>query len=446
MSLICFPFKKEHVPTVLRNVKVAAEHPSTAVVLLVGACENTCYKQIVSAIDDANHSGTPYPVPVVTIVQNRVGTLRPGKGDGMNTALQYFMSAHKDPELGLSAPLNMIHFYDSDIESFDSMWISKAEEGMSLGYDIVRHFFARSSTDAQVTWQVTKVGFALLWPRSILPWVQQPLGGELCFSRAVVEALVQDPRVLRQSDWGIDTLYTFVTAQKGFSLFEAYVPLGKVHALYNGLGDLRNMICECFSAVQSLKDEQIKEAPTVHRIDPAGPVPTSLTQKIGYDVEKSLRLLRENWTDRQVEFLDLFSEDVRSGLLAARKWPQYMFMTEEAWIRAYAVFLEHFDLADDDWREVLFKVWVARVLNYTMRHVLRGYNVALQANTDMVMRLHTQRSIALVDSGSGASIGMNIAKKERRTASSPLTPEPWPLSATQPISPVPSEDDMCRGI
>lgn len=391
MSLVCFPFKQEHLPTILRNIKIAAEHPDVSLVLLSSACENSCHAQVSAAIDEVSESDNPYPVPVVTIVQSRLGSLRPGKGDGMNSAMNYFLSAHELPELQLEQPLARLHFYDADIESFDADWITKAEAGMSDGYDLVRHYFARSSTDAQVTWQVTKVGFALLWPSSTLPLVQQPLGGELCFSRRVVQALMADARVVRQSDWGIDTLYTFVCAQNGFSVLEAYMPQGKMHALYNGLADLKTMLCECFGAVQSLRGEDVTVPPNVHCIEPAGPVSRLIAQKIGYDVQKTLKLLRENWTERQVELLGCFSEEVRGGMLSAREWPEYMFMSEEAWIGAYQVCLEKFELGDEDWREVLFKMWVCRVLNYTMRHVVRGYSVALGENAEMVQKLHGQR-------------------------------------------------------
>lgn len=437
MSLVCFPFKKEHVPTVLRNVHIAAEHKAVSIVLLVAATENDCFREVVSAINDVIHSPTPYPVPVVVLVQERLGSLRKGKGDGMNSAMKYFLRAHQIPENNFSSPLQRLHFYDADIESFDATWISKAEAGAILGYDVVRHYFPRSSTDGQVTWQVTKVGFALLWPRTTLPWVQQPLGGELCFSRKVVEKLMGDPRVIRQSDWGIDTLYTFVCTQNGFSLLEAYVPQGKMHALYNGLRDLKTMLCECFSAMQSLKDEHVQTAPTIHRIDPPAAIPASIQQKIGYDIEKSLKLLRENWTERQVQLLDHFRDDIKAGLLDARDWPVYSFMNEDAWTSAYQVFLKNFDLGDEDWREILFKVWVARVLNYTMRHVLRGYHCALQANTDMVMKLHMARSMELFDGNRMDHLSFDGSGRKQ----SPNSPDGrWHIDATQPISPVQSDE------
>lgn len=436
MSIVCFPFKQEHVPTVLRNIEIAANHPAVSMVLLAGACVNDCFNSVSKEVSARNTSTKPYPVPVRIEVQERVGSLRSGKGDGMNSALKYFLKAHEMPENNLTAPLERIHFYDADIESFEEQWITKAEEGAALGYDVVRHYFPRSSTDAQVTWQITKVGFALLWPRTTLPWVQQPLGGELCFTRPVVEALMADERVVRQSNWGIDTLYTFVCAQKGFSLLEAYMPQGKMHALYGGLRDLKTMLCECFSAVQSLKHETVITAPTVHRIDPPAAVPSSVTSKIGYNVEKSLKLLSENWSDRQLELLTLFRSDIQDGLLAASEWPEYEFMDEDAWISAYKVFLEMFDLNDEDWREVLFKMWVARVLNYTMRHVLRGYHVALQANTDMVMKLHMKRSMEVFDHHKMSSLDLQDASSDVQSDAPPSPGADVGIKTLYPMSPM----------
>lgn len=430
MSLVCFPFKHEKVSTVLRNVTIAANHPGVSMVLLVGATENDCYRDVAQGVSDIE---SQLRAPVRLLIQRRLGnTLRGGKGDGMNTAMLYFLSAHTLPEnngrLDSEIPLQRLHFYDADIESFDDLWITKAEEGSALGYDVVRHYFPRSSTDAQITWQVTKVGFALLWSRSTLPWIQQPLGGELCFARHVVETLVADKRVIAQSNWGIDTLYTWVCAEHGFSLLEVYVPQGKMHALYGGLRDLESMVCECFDAIQSLKHETIPTDPSIHRIDPPAAVPDSITSKIGYDVQKSLKLLAEGWSKRQYELLKLFGDRVQEGMRAATDWPEYIFMDEDTWIAAYEVFLKHFNLNDPDWRALLFRMWVVRVINYTLRHVLRGYSSALQANTNMITKLHMKRSLeveALAGSASSISSG---------APSSP--PGEWEIKSKTPTSPV----------
>ena len=204
MSLVVFPFKQEDPHVVVRNIQIAAEHPSIKQVLGVGVEQEKTYRAFENAMPDIhNKTGTSIDL----ILQDRIGSKRPGKGDGMNSALKYFLE---------KTDLPRIHFYDADITSFSGDWISKAEQAADFNFGVVRHYFPRARTDAMITWMITKTGFALVWPESVLSWIGQPLGGELLITRPVVEALVADERVMAQSDWGIDTLYTFVTAQNGF--------------------------------------------------------------------------------------------------------------------------------------------------------------------------------------------------------------------------------------
>ncbi|KAJ7295653.1 hypothetical protein O6H91_Y172600 [Diphasiastrum complanatum] len=244
-SLVCFPFNEEDIVVVARNIECAASHPSVSGVLCVGFSKGETWHAIQAAKPEIEHSTGK---PIFLLQMRRIGTsLRPGKGDGMNTALAYFLD---NPQY------KRLHFYDSDIVSFSSSWISKAEKEADLDYDVVRHYFPRSSTDAMITWLVSKIGFVLLWPSSVLPAIEQPLGGEFLMSRKAAEILFANPRVRDQSDWGIDTLYTFAMAQEGLRMAEVYVPEGKVHKLYGGLQDLKTMLVECFGAVQSLKSRE----------------------------------------------------------------------------------------------------------------------------------------------------------------------------------------------
>ena len=60
---------------------------------------------------------------------------------------------------------------------------------------------------------------------------------------------------------------------------------------------------------QTLRKEQLDDNATlrgVHRVEFPKPVPESVKQKIGYCIEKTLKLLRENWSPRQKELLQLF--------------------------------------------------------------------------------------------------------------------------------------------
>lgn len=366
-SLVCFPFKEENIAFVLKNIREAAAHPRVGQVLAVAYSDTN--SPTWDAVQDARHAiEAETGTSVVLLLQRRLGSRREGKGDGMNTALRYFLE---------ETDFARIHFYDADIKSFSRDWISRGEVGADQGYDLVRHYFARSSTDGMVTWFITKVGFARLWPRSVLSNIEQPLGGELVMTRKAAKICVEDVRVLARSDWGIDTLYTFALVQANVPVLEIYSREGKVHALYGGLRDIRSMVLECFHAIQSLQGEA---APTngVHRVMSAEPPPIEITEKVGYSIEKSMRLLSEGWTARQEYLLSaFFTVHISEGMVKNKKWPNFGFMDEEAWLAAFDIFLDNFDIDDADWAELLFKMWVARVLNHTVNHCVRGYGVAM---------------------------------------------------------------------
>lgn len=384
MSLIAIPFKGETPETVLTNIEISAAHPRVSRILAVGAEEDDTFKALRARGPGlARETGKQLDV----ILQERLGNRRPGKGDGMNTALSWFLS-ETDAE--------RIHFYDADITSFTPDWITSAEEAADLGYAVVRHYFPRASTDAMITFLITRTGFALCWPASELPWFEQPLGGELLFTRKVAERFVAEERVRMQSDWGIDTAYTFHNVKFGFPTYETYRPEGKVHSLYGRLTDLHTMLVECFAAIQELdRDPQnhewykangAPEGAIVHRVEPQFQVPLVIIEKVGFDIQGTLALLLEEWTDRQETLLDHFPPDIRGGMIQNRLHPSYEFMTEEAWEEAYMTLLDHFELGDSDWEGLLFKLWVTRVLHYTVKVALRGYGFARRYRHTTIVR------------------------------------------------------------
>jgi mannosylglycerate synthase len=364
VSVVVFPFKEEDHEVVIQNVTRAAGHPRVTNVVCMGLDEASTYGAIKAAIPAVEDStGTP----VTLLLQDRIGSLRPGKGDAMNTSLHYFLEGSTQERL---------HFYDADITSFDEGWIEQAEVAADAGFDVVRHYFPRSSTDAMITWMITRTGFAMLWPESELPRIRQPLGGELLFTRSVVEQLVADDAVQAQSDWGIDTLYTFATVRSGFSVFETYVPQGKIHKLYGSLTDIQTMVIECFAAMQSLQGITV-EAASPHEIGTQAEVPIAIKAKVAYDVESTMQLLASGWSPHQLDLLAEFPQSVRDGMLAARTYPRFSFMDDRAWFETYATLLERFVRGNPDWEALLFKLWIARVLQYTISEALRGYDHAL---------------------------------------------------------------------
>ena len=371
-SMVVFPFKTERPEVALRNIQTAAEHGAVDEVLCVGYEKESTYHAIAEAAPSMSDRAD---TKISLILQERIGTKRPGKGDGMNTGLDYFVKSSYD----------RIHFYDADITSFNARWITKAERGADLGYDLVRHYFPRSATDAMVTWMITRTGFATLFPRSELPWIEQPLGGELLLSRRAAEKLAADPSVRAQSDWGIDTLLTFSSVRHGMSMFEVYVSDGKAHALYGQLTDLRSMLIECFLALRGLTGTPL-DAGITHHVEPPDVVPEAIAEKVGYDVEGTMQLLPETWTERQDELLNHFPTPIRDGMLAVRKYISFQFMDEWAWYDVYQILLAEYVEGDPDWEDLIFRLWMVRVLAYTNRVALRGYGYAQRFLRGMVYR------------------------------------------------------------
>lgn len=388
MCLVVFPFKKENPQVVLNNVKIAAEHPKVEEVLCVGVEKEETYRSLEQNIPQLKMETNK---DINLILQERIGSKRPGKGDGMNTALKYFIE-ETDHEV--------ILFFDSDITTFGANWISKLIEGAELGYPVVRHYFPRCSTDGMITWMITKTGFALLWPTSELPWIEQPLGGELLFKRCVVEKFLQEKDVMDRSDWGIDTMYTFYSVKYGYPMLETYISEGKLHKLYGKLTDLKTMLVECFDTIQSLRGNSLDLIPKivdmdgsflcrggiVHRAEHPHEVPQDVFEKIGFDIEGSLSLLMENWTNSMEDLLSVFPRRIRDGLFANKKAPSFSFLDEHTWREAYFVLLDHFDITNEDWQEILFKLWVCRVLCYTTTIAMRGYYFAMRYLYSMIDR------------------------------------------------------------
>jgi len=364
LSVVVFPFKEEDHDVVINNVSIAAGSDRVTNVVCVGLDDKLTYQAIKRAVPAIEHStGTP----VTVLLQDRIGSLRPGKGDGMNTALRFFLER---------SSADRLHFYDADITSFTAEWIEKAESAADTGYDVVRHYFPRSSTDAMITWMITRTGFAVLWPDSELPLIQQPLGGELLFTRRVVEHLVDDEAVQAQSDWGIDTLCTFTTVRDGFSVLETYIPQEKIHKLYGSLTDLQTMVIECFAAIQTLRGIPMP-ATTPHQVEAATEAPVAIKEKVAYDVEATIQILASEWTPRQKDLLVLFPTAVRDGMLATPAYPRFSFMDDQSWFETYSVLLDHFVKDAPDWQALLFKLWIVRVLQYTMSEALHGYDHAV---------------------------------------------------------------------
>ncbi|MBL7075026.1 hypothetical protein ISS37_07300 [candidate division KSB1 bacterium] len=375
-SAVCFPFKKEDVQVFTKNIKEVIKHPKVGAVICVGYEKNDCFKEIEATIPSIEHENSK---KVHLMLQTRLGTKRrAGKGDGMNTALNFFISR---------TPYQTIHFYDADILTFSQDWITCAEKKLKDGFDVVRFFFPRVSTDAMITWNITKCGLASCWPHTILANVEQPLGGELAIKREVALRLANDSLVLNYSDWAVDTAYTLGFCRYKVPLYESYIEEGKLHKLYGKLTDLYTMLIECFSIIKENQSLKIDTAGMVYKKDAVANVPKAIREKKAFDLEGTIPLLRENWTKEEVELLDLFPTNIREGMLACSEnssRPDVRFISPEAWYEAYKILLANFLEAKKPWQELLFHLWLARVLNHTIHYAAKGYDYAMQSLYDMI--------------------------------------------------------------
>lgn len=359
-SLVVFPFKSVEVDLVLRNLTIAATHHAVEEVLGVGTEGATT--AIVAETAGAIESETDTRVSVA--IQERIGIHRPGKGDAMNTAMRRFLdSSHR-----------YLHFYDADITNFDHDWIDAAESAATGGFDVVRHYFPRASTDAMITWMVTRPGFALAHPTSLLWRIAQPLGGELLMVRSAVEHLVSDPRVAERSDWGIDTMITFATVAAGLDIAEVFITDGKQHSLYGSLEDLRLMVVECFAAMASIRTEPLL-SPGRYHVEPSAPAGDEVTTKVGYSLETTLPLLTDGWSDDEVELA--VSVPFGHELVRNRDSIHFEFADGDCWREILSGLLDLADPANATWQSVIFRFWVARVLAYTTTTALGGHGYAM---------------------------------------------------------------------
>jgi len=364
------PFRHEDPDVALTNFGIAASHPSVGQVLAIAGDDETTTRIIREGI--AKLGG-----PILVIPQERRGRLRSGKGDAVNTGFGFFLE---------ETSLERVHFYDADIQTFSADWITKAEVALDMGYEAVRLYYPRAATDAMITWMITRPGFALLWPESELPWLEQPLSGELAFTRSAAKTIASDDRVQAQSDWGIDTVLSICTVAHGLSIYELYISGGKDHALYGSLADIKVMMLECLAAIQT---SQLGPTPqsVVHRIEYPHSVSSAIAETIGYDIEATQRLLAGRWSESQETLLvSHFSPEVISGALAWRLWPDATFMDESTWLKTLSILLTQFDLRNDDWCELAFRLWLGRVLHYTLRIAVRGHSYAMAYLHDMIRR------------------------------------------------------------
>jgi mannosylglycerate synthase len=364
VSLVVFPFKSEDPDLVLGNAATAAANEAIDEVWAVAAEEGGAEAKVRQG---AAEISSLHGKPVRILLQERIGSLRPGKGDAMNTAIARASEEGWD----------RVHFYDADITNFDSSWMDGAEAAADRGFGVVRHRFPRAATDAMITWMVTRPALARLFPGTFLPSLDQPLGGEVLLTGEAVETLASSAQVRARSDWGIDTLLTYATSVMDLGLYEHHVPDGKRHALYGSLEELREMMVECLDAAASLKGLPGPGPAARHGSDPPTDVPDDLKQVVAYDIERSRALLGDVWPPAETALLAARPGEVAGPLLSGSPDDVFGLIDAALWHELHGFLMEGFVLGDPAWESLGFRLWLMRVLAYTTQQATLGYDRAM---------------------------------------------------------------------
>jgi mannosylglycerate synthase len=364
VSLVVFPFKSEPPSLILGNMAKAAANDAIDEVCAVAAEEGEAEWAVRAGAGEISRA---HSKPIGVILQERIGTQRPGKGDAMNTAIA--RAAERAWE--------RVHFYDADITNFDSSWIDGAEAAADRGYGVVRHRFPRAATDAMITWMITRPALARLFPGTLLPRLDQPLGGEVLLTKPAVETLATTPMVRDRSDWGIDTMLTYATSVMGIGLYEHHVRDGKRHSLYGSLDELREMLVECLDAARSLNGLPGPDPEARHGTDPPSQAPEDLKQVVAYDIEGSKGLLGTVWPDAEASLLDAWPGAAADRLLSDTPDRVFDQLDADLWYQVHGYLLDGFVLGDPVWESLAFRLWLMRVLAYTNKEARLGFDQAM---------------------------------------------------------------------
>lgn len=352
-TMVVVPFLAEDPKLVVRTLELAATHPRVTEVVGIHGDDPETVRAVTALASDFR-----------IIPQQRIGRLRAGKGDAINTGFDYFLQSTCD----------RLHFYDADIKTFETSWIDQAESGLDLGFDTVRHFYPRGATDGMVTAMLVRPALAMRWPYSVLARLKQPLSGEIAFTRRSATAIAGAQLVRKQSDWGIDTVITGATAHLGFSIYENYIVAGKDHQLYGSLAELKTMFWECLGALRLLMRESEPQQ-VAHHTDTHPPPTLDLLNVVAFDAPATEKILQKPLTASQRELLRTEFNPAYADALVEKRLEMFDTTT---WLDILKVLITRTVPSDLDWQTVAFQLWVARVLHFNSFEVEKGYAHAIE--------------------------------------------------------------------
>lgn len=149
--------------------------------------------------------------PIKKMVLEQMGVS--GKGDGIHTVMEIAHILHS----------KAIGLVDGDLLSIKGEWIEEMVKPVIYGRtDLVVPFYVRDKFDGVITNNLAYPFTRAYYGSDI----RQPIGGDFCISRKLMETLRKHP--LFPSDFGIDIFITTVAAAERFRIREAMLGL-KLH-------------------------------------------------------------------------------------------------------------------------------------------------------------------------------------------------------------------------
>lgn len=175
------------------------------------------YKTMIVVSDGFSHDRTAELAnmfdisPIRKLVLEQMGV--PGKGDGIHTVMEIAHILHS----------KAVGLVDGDLLSIKGEWIDEMVKPIIYGRtDLVVPFYVRDKFDGVITNNLAYPFTQAYYGSEI----RQPIGGEFCMSRKLMEVLREHP--LFPSDFGIDIFITTVAAAERLRIREAMLGL-KLH-------------------------------------------------------------------------------------------------------------------------------------------------------------------------------------------------------------------------
>ncbi|SDF28118.1 Glycosyl transferase family 2 [Methanolobus vulcani] len=288
--------------------------------------------------------------PVQKLVIEQMGV--PGKGDGIHTVMEI---AHETNS-------KTVAFVDGDLLSIKGEWIQEMVMPVLYGRtDLVVPFYVRDKFDGVITnnlaYPFTKAYYG--------SDIRQPIGGEFCISRKLMEILRNHP--LFPSDFGIDIFITTVAAAERARIREAMLGL-KLHESTTKYLDPESSLIPMFrQVVTTMFDLAVyysyrSEKPAKTDIivsDYYGPIPVP--------VEVNREKMMETVATRYDEYNEIFERILPKEILEiTHKFPEgNAALDAESWaICVWHMFQEYSKTKDDTLIDALRVLWLARFVEF----------------------------------------------------------------------------------